>query len=635
MSTTASQHPQSFCATRINSGVIHSNDAGEDDIALASTNSSTFGVQENLSWIYPDVGSLPAEWGNGLLTALETSGIRGRIVAHYVPDFSGNGGCDSPSFAFLHDSDPDPLDDRIMDQLRRACEQSARDGQPRRRRELSQNCGLYIIPVHPGTVPSPVVGLVCDLRPNDDNFYDVAQSIVSQWGQRCLIDQIERERSIADSASAINELIRLALAASNFDSAAQIIVSELARFFGNVRVLLGRSRSLGSRCELVAASDVAKLDRDGENTEAFENAFDEVVLLDHLACVHPAQSTGQSPIEQLSSQLRQSIVGLPIESLGEQGSLAIFVCGADSVSLDHVRRFLETLAPSIASIANVFEQRSRWASIRQWSDRLRKQRLLVTMAAGIILTLAMFIPINHRESCEAIVEPSLRRFVAIPFDATLLKCEVNPGDEVRQGQILAILEDRPLRWRLESLQADFEKAQKTKATAQATHDYAKQRIAELDMQKAAIEIELLQHQLKELEVRSPIDGVIVSGDHQRSQGVPVKTGETLFEVAPLEQMTLEFSISESQVRHIQDHQIARIALEALPNERWQSEVQRISPRSEIRDGQNVFIGEVPLPGRHLAIRPGMRGTVSIHCGQRSIGWILFHRPYESLTHHWW
>ena len=59
---------------------------------------------------------------------------------------------------------------------------------------------------------------------------------------------------------------------------------------------------------------------------------------------------------------------------------------------------------------------------------------------------------------------------------------------------------------------------------------------ELYSHRLRSEADLLMLRRQNLEICSPITGVIVRGDLQRSWGIPMMQGDALFEVAPLEVM---------------------------------------------------------------------------------------------------
>jgi hypothetical protein len=72
-------------------------------------------------------------------------------------------------------------------------------------------------------------------------------------------------------------------------------------------------------------------------------------------------------------------------------------------------------------------------------------------------------------------------------------------------------------------------------------------------------------------------------------------------------------------------------LDAYPGRVWEGSLERLHPRSEVRDDKNVFIAEVALDNAEALLRPGMEGRAKIVSGPQRLGWILFHEPYYRLA----
>ncbi len=132
-------------------------------------------------------------------------------------------------------------------------------------------------------------------------------------------------------------------------------------------------------------------------------------------------------------------------------------------------------------------------------------------------------------------------------------------------------------------------------------------------------------------IRSPIAGIVVAGDLAKSQGVPLTVGQTLFEIAPLEAMIVEIAIPEDDIRFVTSRMCVDIRLDAFPFERWSATLDRISPRSELKDNENVFIGEATIPNPGGKLRPGMRGKARITTIRRPLGWNLFHKALAAVA----
>ena len=96
---------------------------------------------------------------------------------------------------------------------------------------------------------------------------------------------------------------------------------------------------------------------------------------------------------------------------------------------------------------------------------------------------------------------------------------------------------------------------------------------------------MLEHRSENLEVRSPIDGIVIGGDLKRAEGVPVQVGQTLFEVAPLASMDVEIEIPGGEIALLKGGLPVQVVLDAFPGKSGPA-------------GWNVFI-RGPSPGaRH-------------------------------------
>ncbi|MFO1003143.1 MAG: HlyD family secretion protein [Planctomycetaceae bacterium] len=146
------------------------------------------------------------------------------------------------------------------------------------------------------------------------------------------------------------------------------------------------------------------------------------------------------------------------------------------------------------------------------------------------------------------------------------------------------------------------------------------------MQRLEQRAALLQHRNASLEIRSPADGVVVSGDHREAEGVPLEMGKTLFEIAPLDAMVVELCVPEEDIRHVLIGMTVDLQLEAAPEESITAVIRSLHPRAEIRDGRNVFIAEADIPNHDSLLRPGMRGSAHVNTRRHPLGWNLFHKP---------
>jgi len=261
------------------------------------------------------------------------------------------------------------------------------------------------------------------------------------------------------------------------------------------------------------------------------------------------------------------------------------------------------------------------------------KRLIILLILSIIIGI-LSIPASHKLSGDVVIEPTVRRFVAAPFNGILKHTVRESGDEVSAGEVLARLDEKEIEWNLTGLTADRNRAKKQKDIHAAQKDRAGVQMSELEIERLESRIALLEYQANNLEIKSPIDGIVIHGDLKRVEGSPVSKGQTLFEIAPLDSMRVELALIAEDVVYIRHEMPMEIEIEAYPFEQWFLAVENIHPRSTVRGGDSVFIVEASLENPDSKLRPGMEGKGKVIADKHPLGWVLFHRVWEKIIL-WW
>lgn len=535
----------------------------------------------------------------------------------------------------------DLTDDRANsqgDELVALCKHAAVQKNSQHRRRLSPDRVLIAIPIQTHRNSPEAIGLIAPGVPNVAKFISDVERLVQQFAWWQVQHELKTQTQVARDAASTVELMGLALSSDNRRDCCQVMVTDLAKHLNLRRAAIGIRPNSSSHCRLIALSDSTRIDGSASHTRVLENVMDEALLFGAVTVA--GQQDGDEGAARLARELSrdQAAVVITVPLSNEPSEIAgAFVAMVDTdVAAIDTRSFLEAVAPHMTAVLSAVDGHGSMRSLRRLTRAAKTKTGVIALASTMMLAAAMFVPIDHRESCQATLEPNDKRFVAAPFDATLQECQVAPGDLVRQGDLLATLDGRQLRLERESMQANHDQAAKKRDAAQASGAYAEQRIAQLEVEGYLSELKLLDHRLQALELRSPVDGIVVAGDLKRAKGAPLSTGQSLFEVAPLDEMMIEVAVAEHQISHVAPDQSATLRLNAYPEKSWETTVRGIHPRSEIRDEDNVFIAECSLSNVDQMMRPGMKGIIKIDCGQRKLGWVLFHRPIEAVWRWlWW
>ena len=293
---------------------------------------------------------------------------------------------------------------------------------------------------------------------------------------------------------------------------------------------------------------------------------------------------------------------------------------------------LRWLDPAAETIRSVLWSRplTSWTAL---ASRVARQFWMSILAVTILIAVLAVWPVHYRVPCSAVVETSAQRLVSTPFEATLLETRVQPGDVVRQGDVLVRLDGRPLRLERESIAAELQQMAKEQDSALASGRIADAQQSGLRKEHLQKRYELLTDRLQRLEVISPIDGMVVSGDLERYVGAMVERGQTLIEVAPMDQMVIEIEIPEYEIGFLKEGAEARIKIDAIGGRSINETIDHLYPSAEMRDERNVFIGRIKLDNANQQLRPGMRGDAVAYGPLRPWIWSWVRGGCERVL--WW
>lgn len=199
------------------------------------------------------------------------------------------------------------------------------------------------------------------------------------------------------------------------------------------------------------------------------------------------------------------------------------------------------------------------------------------------------------------------------------------GATVKKGQVIAQIDQRELQQRL---QQDLNLFMKERLSWDQTLDdnrsqvfdtelQRQQQQEQLDLNNAALSVEIRDTAIRDTRLFSPLNGILVSMPATLT-GVNLAATD-VFELINPNTLVFKAAIDEADIAQVVIGQSAHITLDAYPDESSDSQVEFISPKSQNTSTSTVFIVRLPLTGDPTLskYRLGMNGDVTIELETRN------------------
>jgi GAF domain-containing protein/multidrug resistance efflux pump len=264
----------------------------------------------------------------------------------------------------------------------------------------------------------------------------------------------------------------------------------------------------------------------------------------------------------------------------------------------------------------------------------RKQALLRTsrsrrlgLIGGIAAALLFFVfcPLPMRVSGDAVVAPQRIVTIAAPVDGNVAQVFAHEGQRVSTGEALGAMNDWQWRTDLASSEAKYQEAMLVMQTDLA-HDAPQAGADRAQTDFLRSEVARARSRLEGTQLRSPINGVVITPALQNVAGAHLDAGAPFAQVLDLSSAIINIAVPQRDAALVRPGQSAAIKLDSYPQRSWHNTVAVLSPEAQQTDGEGTFAARVPLPNTDATLRAGMTGRAKIFIGFRPAGYVLLRRP---------
>ncbi|MGO9598859.1 MAG: efflux RND transporter periplasmic adaptor subunit [Isosphaeraceae bacterium] len=321
--------------------------------------------------------------------------------------------------------------------------------------------------------------------------------------------------------------------------------------------------------------------------------------------------------------------------------------------------------------------------------RLLRGRTLAKIGAAVAAILLLigalyFVPWSLTIEGRGSLLPEERRNVYAPIAGTIIEVPFEHADLVRKGDVIARLESKDLQRELMKLIAERDKAATQKLIAEKQIEKAQNSQSDQDMEyqvksqlaearlthrSASEQIEIIQEQLEQMNIKAPQDGIITTWEVKKNlMGRPVEIGHELLAIAAIggdSDWVLEVDVPDDDMGPVLEAESlleADIAAgkrqrgEALkayfhlatePEHRYEGYVRRIAAKAETVEQKHVVkvtVGFDENVRRDMiahnpeGLHPGAEVRARVVCYDARLAYVLLRKViqvwYESVLFRW-
>jgi multidrug resistance efflux pump len=275
--------------------------------------------------------------------------------------------------------------------------------------------------------------------------------------------------------------------------------------------------------------------------------------------------------------------------------------------------------------------------LRAWNEDRRRRVLTWVGVPLVVVVAALLFPAPYKIKVDSSVVPAHTAVIVAETDGKIVEVPIAEGARVSAGQLLARLEDEDYDAQLAVATQQLSRHRVEMARAQAEGNEPERKIGELATRREEANLRRLEYLRSRTELRTPIDGIVLTRNVQHRVGEAMEVGKVFCEVGSSDAYELQLDLKQQDLGvllgALQRGQPLPVdfILHAHARETLHGELSgtlQVSQLPETRPDQTVFVARIPLDQRGLegGVKAGYTGKASIFLGHRPWGWLLL-RPF--------
>lgn len=315
----------------------------------------------------------------------------------------------------------------------------------------------------------------------------------------------------------------------------------------------------------------------------------------------------------------------------EEGILGGLWMERDKPLKDAEKEILNNLCESYAYTLRAIELDNRKQGNLLTYFKAKKSRAFILAA----LLIAFFFPTQL--SITAPVEITARnpKVVSIPYDGILNDVLVKPGDTVKEGDVVATMDQTNLKAEADQAEQELQTAQISLSRAGLESLSNAEKKADLQLLRAEIAqkriaLDYAQERLSKTNISAPTDGIAIFADANAFEKKPMRTGEKLMIIAQPEETEALITIPVNAMLPISKDSPTSFYLNTQPLKTHEADILSIGYQASADpDGQLTYKIRARISDKE-AMRIGHKGTAKIKSHWSILGYAVLRRPLIAM-----
>jgi hypothetical protein len=256
----------------------------------------------------------------------------------------------------------------------------------------------------------------------------------------------------------------------------------------------------------------------------------------------------------------------------------------------------------------------------------------IAVAAIVLLGVLFFaIPFTRHVGGEASIIPYKRHMAFCKIEGLIDKVLVHEGDRVDKDQVVAVMDPKDLDYKIKTAQSEYDLLSEKLMVLRNMADedpknLAESQLVKLERNSAWLDLNYYKWQKSFLDLRTPVEGIVITKDVETLVGKKFQAGEPFCEIAAPGDLWLEIFVPEDRISRVETGQKLRVYLNNEPLTGRELTVKEIAPAAEANERLgNIYRVRAPFPEAHEIARVGMKGIAKIDTGQTNLWSIVTQR----------